>query len=151
MLKHFSLMLLSFCVLFAAAAVGAPTVMAQETPAETPVETPTATPVPPEPTNTPTEPPVVEPTATEIPAETPTETPVATPTPTVTPVPVEEVPGDFSGDGVFDDEDVILILDFFLSEEEPTAEQLEAADADGNGVITPQDIQTLWLQQNSGG
>ena len=119
------------------------------TPVETGVETPTETPTPVPPTNTP-----VPPTATPTPetaGETPTPVP-ATPTPTNTPVPPTPttppaaLPGDATGDGVVDDSDVIGLLDVALGIDTPTPEQLAALDLNGDGRITPQDAQDLYLR-----
>ncbi len=100
---------------------------------ETPTETPTAAPTPAEtPTATPT-----------LPEATNTPAPTSTPEPTSTPTASQ--PGDFNGDAVIDNEDVEAILMFFLTNQEPTAELLEIADINGDGRITPQDAQDVFL------
>lgn len=118
-----------------------------ETPTSTPIggETPTSTPttqvVPPTPTNTvrvetPTSTPIVVP---------PTSTPVVvpptrTPTPTNTPVPLPEEEQDKVDD----------ILEFLsngtINGQPPSEEDLQNLDFNGDGNVTSQDAQDLFLQ-----
>jgi len=114
-----------------------------ESPVPTP-ETPTATPTPVPPTPTPESP---TPTP-ESPTPTP-ETPTATPTPTTPPEPTP-VSGDLDGDDQLTEADADLLLELILygtvGGSEPTQDHINAADTDGNGVITAQDIQNIFLQ-----
>lgn len=105
-----------------------------ETPTSTPiiVETPTSTPVVVPPTSTPV---VVPPTSTPVVAP-----PTRTPTPTNTPVPLPDE----------EQNEVDDILEFLqsgtINGQPPTTEDLQNLDFDGDGQVTSQDAQDLFLQ-----
>ena len=65
----------------------------------------------------------------------------ANPTPTFIPV-----PGDIDRDGKLDSQDIQLLLNAFIDTQIFTEEELSRLDVNGDGTITPQDAQDLWLQ-----
>ena len=92
-------------------------------------------------------------TPTAVP-ETPTETPTVVPetptaTPTVTPQPAK--PGDLNGDGVLSPADADLIIELILygtvNGQPATTEQRALADLTGDGEVTAQDAQNVFLLQ----
>jgi len=75
------------------------------------------------------------------------ETPTATPT--VTPQPAK--PGDLNGDGVLSPADADLIIELILygtvNGQPATTEQRALADLTGDGEVTAQDAQNVFLLQ----
>jgi len=62
------------------------------------------------------------------------------------------VPGDFNGDGLFDQSDLDQLQAYVQDPKSPppTAEQLRAADADGNGSLTSNDVVKLQVALTNG-
>jgi hypothetical protein len=59
--------------------------------------------------------------------------------------------GDANGDGVLNDDDILDLIEIFVSGQDLTPEQLEIMDVNKDGEVTPQDAQDLWLQIHGNG
>ena len=103
---------------------------------------PTPTPVPVKPTYIVTLPTSI-PNLTPGPSITPV---IYWPSPTYTPTPtIQPVHGDINGDGVLTTDDVTFLIEIYMSNPLLTQDEILRLDINGDGRITPQDAQDLWL------
>jgi len=59
--------------------------------------------------------------------------------------------GDVNEDGKLDNTDIQEILNIYLRGDALPADKLKIADVNGDGKVTPQDAQDLYLQIQAGG